>query len=227
MNRKTSIVGIIILLIISSCNSITHRSKVQKQLPELGTIGQFEEYVLQNINEAKTVVELNSAIRLSYQIIKVSKREIFLKNDSLREPLKDSTLIALTILDKLSLMQQINKNKELVRYLKKGDKHRIITEVTLNYSKDILSEMQSADELYLVQNKQKTLSIELRNNNKFYKTIDFAEGTIVDVHASAFCWGASNGYKIEILDLVNVDSNCSSKTYKSARKAERKTEIRF
>ncbi len=217
---------LVFVILFSSCNALQYKHTIQKNLPELGTIGVFETYALQNKRNAKTVCNIKSPLRLSTTNIDVSKRRIFVKKDSLSKPGKDSTLVSLEILDKISMIGQINKNKELLKYLKKGENLRVVTSVTVNYPEDILSEFYAADETYLIQNKERTLSVELRKNGKAFKVIEFTDGNIVNFRASQFCWG-STGYKVEILDLVAVDDVCGGGTYGSARKAERKNEIRF
>lgn len=217
---------LVVAVLFFSCNTLEYKNTVQKKLPELGTIGVFETYVLQNKRNAKTVCNITSALRLNVTTIDVSKRRIFAKKDSISKPQKDSTLVSLEILDKISLIGQINKNKELFKYLKKGENLRVVTSVTVNYPEEILSEINTSDEFYLIQNKEKTLSIELRKNGKALKVIEFTDGNIVNFKASQFCWGSA-GYKVEILDLVAVDDVCGSGTYGSARRAERKNEIRF
>ncbi|MDC8005219.1 hypothetical protein POV27_14250 [Aureisphaera galaxeae] len=214
-------------LLLSACSQITHKTITETQYPELGTLGIYKNYALQTISNSKTVVDLEKPLRLVASLQKVEKRKIFTKKDSLPNSKKDSLLVSLEILDKISLVDMLNKDKEMVRYLKGGNDFGVVTEVTLDLPDNQRRSIASAEEVYLVQNKQKTLSIEVRNGNKVSETIEFSQGNIIAYEASHFCWGTSNGYKVRIMDLVEQGRSCGEDQYKSAKRAERKTEIRF
>ncbi len=225
-NKKIFLLALTAVL-LSACSQITHRTVTETQYPELGTLGVYKNYTLQTIAQSKTIMDLEAPLRLMAVQQKVAKRKIFVKKDSLQRKKNDSLLVSLEILDKISLVETLNKDKELVRYLKGGNDFGVVTGVTIHFPETLRSSIARAQELYLVQNKEKTLSIEVRNQNKVAKTIEFGEGKIVSYKASHFCWGTSNGYKVRIMDLVDEGKTCGEDQYKSAKRAERKTEIRF
>ncbi|GAB5400863.1 MAG: hypothetical protein Aureis2KO_24480 [Aureisphaera sp.] len=214
-------------LVMSACSTITHKTTTETQYPELGTLGVYKNYALQTVANSKTVLDLETPLRLMAVQKKVSKRKIFTKKDSLPHTKKDSSLVSLEILDKIAMVDILNKDKELVRYLKGGSSFGVVTGITIHFPEALRGSIAKAEELYLVQNKEKTLSIEIRNQNKVAQTIEFSQGKIVSYEASHFCWGTSNGYKVRIMDLVEQGSSCGEDQYKSAKRAERKTEIRF
>ncbi|MEL6809708.1 MAG: hypothetical protein AAFP76_00040 [Bacteroidota bacterium] len=227
MNALKIYFAIVTFSTLLGCQSIQYHKVEDRRLPELGAIGIFKEFTLQEVQQTRTIVDLSKPIRIMGSPILVSKRDFFRKKDSLAPKAKDSTLLRLKIMDSYSLVQRINEDKKLVQFLKSGNDFRIITEVTMSYPAEILEKLNKADELYLIQQKEKTLSIQLRENNKASGSLDFANGTIVDIRASEFCWGTPKGYKVVLMDLVPVGSNCSGRMYKSAEKAERKADIRF
>lgn len=201
---------------------------MDKSLPELGTIGVYTEYLLEDNYQPKTVVNLAKPVRLKIEFIKVEQRDIFRKKDSLGLTKGlDSSLVSIEILDKFSMLQQINADKELLKYLEKSDGYKLVSEVILNFPTSTLKTILNSEEAYLVQNKQKTLSIELRNKNKLITTVEFNDGKIIDFSTSEFCWGLNKRKVIEIFDLVPNGSNCSSGLFKSAKKVKKKNEFNF
>jgi hypothetical protein len=90
-----------------------------------------------------------------------------------------------------------------------------------------LNKLRNSDELYLIQNKEKTLSLELRKENKSIGFVEFVEGKIVDFKTSDFCWGLNKRRETEIFDLVPEGSNCNGDTYKTAEKVEKKNKFKF
>ncbi len=214
-----------LLLTLSACSSLQYKTTSAQALPELGTIGVYQKYALGDQIESKTVMDLSDPVRLAIQPIHISERQLFQKKDSLVTT-KDSTLYRIEILDKMAIASQLNVSKGL-EYLKKAEDCKIVTSVTLDFPSNIVTELESADELYLVQKKEKTLSVELRKNNKIVRCIEFTEGKIIDFETSAFCWGQNKRKDIVIFDLVPAGSACNANTYKSAAKAKKKHEIDF
>jgi len=212
---------------VVSCKSIQHKQEKEVKLPELGSIGLYEDYALENRALTKSVPSLTQGVRLQVETIKVSKRNLFTKKDSIPATKKDSLLYSFQLLDPLGMINQLNKDRELMSYLKKGDVYRMVTQITMHLPDNKITALKNADEMYLVQRKEKTLSIELRKENKAFDRIEFDEGTITSYKASQFCWGTKKGFRVGILDLVPVGSPCSSQTYTTAKKAARKTEFKF
>ena len=87
--------------------------------------------------------------------------------------------------------------------------------------------IRASDELYLAQNKEKTLSIELRKDDKSIGDIEFVQGRIVNFHTSDFCWGLNKRREAVVFDIVPTGSSCSKETFKTAKKAEKKNEFKF
>lgn len=217
------------LILISfcfGCSSLTHTSITTKQLPELGTIGVFENYVSGSYQNPKTIVSINEPVRVKVETIKVTERKLFGK-DSIPQRQQDSILLSFEILDKLSLLQQINAEEQTLKYLKLAANTSTITKTVMYFNSSLRNEILASDEIYLVQNKQKTLSLQLRSNNKISNTIEFVEGTITSVEASSFCWGENRRRKIEIFDIIPKGSKCNEGLYTSARKAKKAYQVTF
>ncbi len=218
---------LIFVFIAVSCKSFQYRQSADNSLPELGNLGIYTTYLLGNDYQPKTIANLNKPIRLQWEEIKLQKREIFTKKDSLSPPQKDSTLITFEILDKVGLLEQMNADKDLMKYLRKNEKYKLVSEVTVYFPEAILQQIQSSDEVYLSQSKAKTLSLSLLKNNKVFNQIEFSDGKIVKFKTTEFCWGLNRRRESEIFDLVPDGTECSGDTYKKAKKAEKKNEFKF
>lgn len=196
-------------------------------LPEMGTLGIYTSYLLGNDYQPKTITNLTDPVRLQWEEIKIQKRDIFVKTDSLSPSQKDSTLISFEILDKVGLLKQINADKDLMKYLRKNEKYKLVSQVTVHFPETILQQVQSSDEIYLTQNKAKTLSLSLLKENKIFDQVEFTDGKIVKFKITEFCWGLNNRREPEIFDLVPEGTECSGDTYKTAKKVEKKNEFKF
>ncbi len=218
---------LILFALITACSSVKYKSTTTTKLPELGTIGVFTNFLLKKEQQTKTVVSLSNPVRLHFEEIQISKRQLIPKKDSLQTPKKDSTLISFEILDKVALVGELNRDKELLKYLLKTTHYKIITKVTMQLPFEIIVAIQKADEIYLSQNKQKTLSLELRKNNKPFQVIEFTDGNIISFKALEFCWGQNRRREIEIFNLVPKGSSCGEGTYTSVKKVKKKNEFKL
>lgn len=218
---------LITLLSFAYCKPIQYRQTTNVSLPELGTLGIYTSYLLGNDYQPKTITNLRKPIRIQWNEITLQKREFFIKKDSLSPPQKDSTLIAFEILDKVGLLEQINADRDLMKYLRKNEKYRLVTQVTVHFPDAVLRQIRSSDEIYLTHTKAKTLSLSLLRNNKTLDQIEFTEGKIVKFKISSFCWALNKRREPEIFDLVPEGAECQRETYRTAKKAETKNEFKF
>lgn len=196
-------------------------------LPELGTLGIYTTYLLGNDYQPKTITNLSKSIRLQWEETTLQKREIFVKEDSLSPSQKDSILITFEVLDKVGLLEQMNADKDLMKYLRKNEKYRLVSQVTVHFPEAVLKQIRSSDEIYLTKTKAKTLSLSLLRNNKSIDQIEFIEGKIVKFKTSSFCWALNKRREPEIFDLVPEGTECQGETYRTAKKAEKKNEFKF
>ncbi|HNP66303.1 MAG TPA: hypothetical protein PKH16_00225 [Aequorivita sp.] len=218
---------LLLFVVVASCKPIKYRQTTNILYPELGTVGIYTTYLLGNDYQPKTIANLTNPVRLQWETITLQKREIFLQKDSLSPQQKDSTLITFEILDKVGLMEQISGDKDLMKYLRKNEKYKLVSEVTVHFPENILQQIKSSDEIYLTQTKSKTLSLSLLKNNKVFNQIEFIDGKIVKFKTSAFCWALNKRREPEIFDLVPEGTECQGETYRTAKKAEKKNEFKF
>ena len=218
---------ILFFLVVASCKPIQYKHSTDVSLPELGTMGIYTSYLLGNDYQPKTIANLSEPVRLQWEAITIQKRKIFIKKNSLYIPQKDSILTSFEVLDKVGLLKQINADKDLMKYLRKNEKYKLVSKVTVHFPEAILQDIQSSDEIYLTQNKTKTLSLSLLKGNKVFNQIEFTDGKIVKFKTTEFCWGLNKRREPEIFDLVPEGTECSGETYKTAKKVEKKNEFKF
>lgn len=218
---------VLLFIVVASCKPIQYSQSKDVVLPELGTLGIYTAYLLGNDYQPKTIANLTDPVRLQWEKITIHKREIFIKKDSLSPPQKDSTLISFEILDKVGLLNQFNADKSLMKYLGKNEKYKLVSQVTAHFPDPILQKIQSSDEVYLTQNKIKTLTLSLIKDNKIFDRIAFSDGKIIKFKTSEFCWGLNRRREPEIFDLVPEGTECQGETYKTAKKVEKKKEFKF
>lgn len=210
-----------------SCNTIKQKKTLAQKLPELGTIGVYKDYLIADVEETKTIPSLVEPVRVKIEELTISERNWFVKKDSLAVDKEKITLLKISILDHFSLIQQFNKDKTLRNYLSSIDNIKLVSEVVISFPNNILESIRNSDEAYLVQNKEKTLSVQLRKANKVLKVIEFEEGVIAQFKASSFCWGSNQGQRIQIVDLISPGAKCNNNSYRSAQRAKRKAEFKF
>ena len=131
MNKKIVIAILLGSILLFSCKGLQYKTQTQKSLPELGSLGVFEKYIAQEITIEKSVIGVNSPLKLKVEIVTEFKREIFTNKDSINS---SKEYVTLEVLDTFSLLEQINQNKELFGYLKSNPKVRIVTKVAIDFT---------------------------------------------------------------------------------------------
>lgn len=224
---KNKLFFFFILSLLSSCHSLKHTNQLKKTLPELGTIGVYETYLLGTNYQPKTVLSLSEPVKVHLEQIKIEPRQLFTKKDSLQQSIQDSTHVTLEILDKLRVINEINENPTLLSYLMETNQNRLVSQVRVTFPEPILKQLLTAEEVYLIQNRQKTLSLELRSGNRKTGQVEFSEGTIVNFQTSEFCWGQNERRRVVVFDLVPTGTQCSETSYKSVKKVRKNNEFKF
>lgn len=218
---------LLLIVIAVSCKPIQYRQSTDVSLPELGALGIYTSYLLGNDYQPKTIINLSDPVRLQWEQIKIQKRGIFVRKDSLNPRPIDSILITFEILDKVGMLRQMNTDKELMKYLRKNENYTLVSQVTIHFPETILQQIKTSDEIYLTQTKAKTLSLSLLKNSKILTQVEFTDGKIVKFKISEFCWGMNRRRVPEIFDLVPEGTECNGDTYKTARKVVKKNEFKF
>lgn len=212
-------------MILFSCSNLRYQRQTDRQLPSLGTIGVFEGYALEDKIQIKTQVQIEEPIALSLSKVHIKKRTIFENADT--EMAGDSTHYLFDIADQRKLIDQLNGDKNLQAYLANGGNFSIVTSIEMILTAEDLINLKKAHTYYLIQNDLGELQIDLKADNKLIGKINSTAGEITNFKALDFCWGASKGTRIEIMDLVSDSESCNADTYKSYLKAKNKNNLGF
>ena len=233
---KKIVVIIILIHSISSCKTIGIQKQTYNQV-EIATIGITENKLTNKQFNTNAIPKLIDKIRLDINLNNFNKSSFKSFKEANKQLNKSTNLkyidslenkpkyIKLSILDKVSLLNNLNskENTSTFNYLKTAIKPNIVTELSLVFSDNLQFQIQSAEEIYLIQNKYKKYALELIFN-KDRQIITFSKATIFDYKTSNFCWGQNNKHQLVILD---IGSQCNKNTFKTYQKAKKDNSFNF
>lgn len=218
---------ILISCLISSCKTISLRSEQGKSLtsePHLGTIGIFKKDIISGSFNSAGIAELDEKIRLTTNfqlfrksILKNYNSGVLHEEDQLQ--IIDSINLhpgyfKFEIGDKVGLIKALNspKNQNLKEYLEITKGNQILTGVDIYFPQEITSLIQNATEVYLVNNKKSSYSLELLNRDRTTRIIHFDEGRSFGYYFMSFCWKENKRRKADIAAFRNLNSSCPGST---------------
>lgn len=191
-----------------------------------GTIGVFQS---KNFTEAGYPL-LEEKIRLSTQKKPFTKKSLkkynkkVLNKDQKLEIIDSLDLkphyYKLEITDKVGLITALNRieNNDLKIYLQTTQKNMMITSVEIYFPSEVSSLIDAASEIYLVNNKKSSYSLELLNKDRTRSIIDFSEGTSFSYGFSALCWRENKRRQPEIAAFRKKGRSCPGNTEKNPDK---------
>ncbi len=232
---------ITILLMCSICTGC-HTIKIDKAVMHtgsknpiaLGVIGTQKDGIRNSEFRASAIPEYKKNIRVNITSMTFTQNTFnsYLKTN------KENTLglkyvdsldnkphfITLDILDHITLASELEEiyNSQTLSYIQAQKKAGIVTSLSLALSKNLISELKTAEAVFLSNTPYKQYQLSLVKNGKTYKTIDFTEAIIFAYDLSFFCWGENDKRQITIVDVISKHSSCSKNTYRSANKAKEK-----
>jgi hypothetical protein len=229
----------IVLIIISftSCKVTSFggdQSKALTSQPLLGTVGSFREGMTSTSFVEAGVPQLAEKIRLDVQKkpfqtgslkkynLKVLKEEEKLESIDSIDFRPD--YFFLEISDKVGLIKALNgqENEDLRNFLEVTQKQVILSSMRIYFPSEISVLIDQASEVYLVNNKKSSYSLELLDKDRSREIIEFSEGTSFGYNFSAFCWGENQRHKAEIAALRERNRSCPGKTKKNPDKVRSK-----
>lgn len=219
--------------LISSCKIGSIGQEQGKSLtsePILGTIGIFKEDIISRNFTSDGITELDEKIRLtsnfqlfSKSTLKKYNKGILHKEDQLQ--IIDSLNInpgysKFEIGDKVGLIKALNSpnNQNLKEYLEITKENQILTGVDIHFPQEITSLIQNATEVYLVNNKKSSYSLELLNRDRTTRIIHFDEGRSFNYYFMGFCWKVNKRGKADIAAFRPIYSSCPGSTLKNPDK---------
>jgi hypothetical protein len=227
------------MLLFTSCKTISVQNKqyhTTTQKVSLGSIGMDENFPLEHTYNYLGIPNYNKPIKVSvtpiffttttynaYVKAKESQPNTITVNyaDSLKVKPR---FVNIQTEDKIELITILNEtsNKDVKAYLLNQNQSHIVTNISMVLKDKVLEALTQAEEVFIEANGIKSLALKLYNNGELKETINFNEGVVFAYRASSACWKENSKYQLEIVDLVEGDNTCPSKTYKSPKRAKKK-----
>ncbi|MBW1296904.1 hypothetical protein [Aquimarina litoralis] len=238
MKYKKLIVIVISAVSIVSCRSISVNKSAMHTATTtpvaLGVIGIHENQMRntdfqvttipnykQNIRVGVTSVHFDNTTFKAYLQRSSQNKQQIKYVDSLE---KKPQFIKLEIIDWVGLISELEQdhNQQTISYLKRQKDAEIIASVSMAVNQQILSDIQKAEAVFLVNKNYKQYELALVKNGNTYKTIDFADTALFGYRLSYFCWGENEKRRVSLFDIVDENDKCPKNTYKNAEKAREK-----
>ncbi len=227
------------ILFLVGCKTVSINQEVQKTTNNqivLASVGLQKDYVLQTNFNNTAIPKYKQPIKVSVAAISFDKKtfKAFTEARQMQQSTFNITyidslpnkpkFISFKIADKVNLIQSLNskENVEVKNYLTNKENANIITSISMASSQQILNEITRADKVFLVQDGLKNYALQLYNNDEPAKTIQFNDGVVFAYRTSSCCWQENEKHQLNIVDLVDGQSSCPNKTYKSAKRAKKK-----
>ncbi len=227
------------VLFLFGCKTVSVNQETQKTTNNqivLASIGLQNDNVIQSSFSNTAIPEYKQPIKVFVSAISFDKKtfKAFTEAEQLHQSNLNITYIdslpnkpkfvSLKIADRVDLIQMLNskENAEVKNYLTNKEDATIITSVSLALPQQELNEIKQADKVFLVQDGLKNYALQLYNDDVPTKKIQFNEGVVFAYRTSSCCWQENEKHQINIVDLVDGQSSCPNKTYKSAKRAKKK-----
>lgn len=226
------------ILVFTACKTISVQDNQYQTTNEqivLGSIGQDSNYLLEHkysssaipnyitpIKVQATGVSFNKSSFKKFQQAQAFQTMAFQITyvDSLE--LKPSFL-NLEIVDQVGLISLLNDktNSDIKAYLINQTESHIVTHISMAFPENILKDLQEAEEVFIEPSGKKSIALHLYKENELVKIVNFFEGVVFAYQTASCCWKENSKYQLEIVDLVENDSECPNKSYLSAQKAKK------
>lgn len=231
--------AILILIVAASCKtiSVNHENQTKTtQNIKLGIIGEQKDFVVEKDYNQTALPKYQEPVKLviskvpfnkntfeAYQKASMVQNSTVLVNyvDSLQpKPI----YIKIEIADRLSMINSLNNvdNIKLFEFLQNKSDTHIVSTISIAFNAQIIDALDNADEVFLAHSGVNNYVLKVFKNNSEQQTILFNEGVVFGYQYSNFCWKENQKYQLKIVDIVERDDKCPSKTYRSAKRARKK-----
>lgn len=226
-------------LLISSCKTV-HIKQDQQKLTNypvtIGSIGEDRNFVIQKDYKTTAYPGYKKQIKIETQVVPFNKATFSafqkaraLQNAKVTIAYVDSLSIKPAFLnirlsDRVAVINNMITvvNQDTFEYIKNKEKAHIVTSISVALEAKTILEIQNADEVFLSTYGVKNYVLKLYTNKKVVKTINFNDGVIFSYKTSNFCWKQDDKYRVQIIDIVESNKSCPKKSYRSAKRANKK-----
>lgn len=227
-----------LFMLVTSCKTLIFDHAPQTRTTQqvtLGSIGADKDFIFQNEFNSVAIPNYIDPIKINVALMSFNKQTYktftnakALQSTKVTIQYVDSieskpTYLHLQIADKVAVIKALNNpgNKGIKDYLSLHAYANVLTSISLACTTKDLEAIMDSEAVFLIENGLKTYALELYKGNKKTETIPFNQGVVFGYKTSNCCWQENKRHQIEIVDLVNVYTNCPNRTYRSAKKAEK------
>lgn len=229
----------LVIWLLQSCKTIDIRQTSQTnttQQVSLGSIGLDKDFILQKEFNNTAIPDYIEPLKVSVRVTPFNKQtyKTFIKAQALQpagvkinyiDSIKNKPkYIKLQIADKVAVIDALNdtKNRSVKTYLSNNNHTNILTSVSLALNQNDLDAIVHADAVFLVEKGLKTYVLQLYKAGVKTDIIQFNQGIVFAYKSSNCCWQENKRHQVDIVDLVTEFNSCPNKTYRSAKRAEKK-----
>ncbi|MEM6684476.1 MAG: hypothetical protein AAF617_01675, partial [Bacteroidota bacterium] len=229
---------ILILIFLSSlmfgCTTISVHQKTQKVTEttvELGSIGLSNEHIISNSFETIAIPIFENSLKLNVQSVPFAKHSFkaFAKSN---EHIKKVALnfsdslqvkpeyVVLEFVDRIPMIAALNsaENVGVRSYLETKEEARIVTGISIAFSKQQIDVLKKAEEVFLIQSSSKKFDLQLVNTKGTSQTMLLSSGVVFAYQTAGFCWKENTKHKLVIADIVSNSDGCPPNTHRKAQK---------
>lgn len=225
------------LMVSCKTTNILQSSRIgTSQQLTVGSIGTKENYILQKSFVSSAVPRYPEPIKIAITLKTFNKYTYTLYSKS--QNLKSSGItlnyvdslpdkpkyLQLSLADKVGVIAALNHeaNIGVKDYLSHNDGDGIISSISMALQEIDLEAVTTSDAVFLIEKGYKNYALQLYNNGKIMRTVDFNQGVIFEYKTVNCCWHKNKRQQLNIVDLVGIYNHCPNQTYRSVKRANKK-----
>ncbi|AUP79692.1 hypothetical protein [Flavivirga eckloniae] len=228
-----------VFCILQGCKTIDIRQTSQTNTTQqvvLGSIGLGKDFLLQNEFNNTAIPNYKTSLKVAVKVVPFNKQtyKSFIKAKALQpanvkihyvDSIKNKPkYVKLQIADKVAVIDALNntENTSVKKYLSNNTNATVLTSISLALNQNNLDALTHADAVFLIEKGLKTYVLKLYKDGKQTQFIQFNQGVVFTYKTSNCCWQENKKHQVDIVDLVTEFNSCPNKTYRSAKRAEKK-----
>ncbi len=223
-----------ITLLFMSCAS-TKQLQFQKEVSSSIALGVIvkREGALKNNVEIKGIPALSDKLRVAitekafsqhtwaqYKKADVYSKSTVKKGDSL---IPTTTYFEVELVDDIGYIAAINKDQNILTYIRNGKKGGAITKVAMVPKKPMT--INAGTHFFLEDIGNKTYAIGVYEKGNRIAQLMFSEMNVFKYQPSYFCFGESDTHEAIVMDLVEEGKSCKRPLRKKAKKVAKEKSI--
>lgn len=234
------VVVLVMVIGLSGCKTISIQKEAQQTTTQnmmLGVVGNQKAFFLEQDYNHVAIPDYNQPIKVQPNVIAFSKSSFSAfksaqqtQNNTIDVNYIDSvktnqsSFLKLEIADRVSVIKALKskENTEVFQFLQNNNQTHIVTSISIALNQGDQDVIRNADEVFLETSGVKNYVLKAYINKALQQTIKFTDGVVFTYQTSSACWKEDSKYQLQIIDLVERNDKCPSKSYLSAKRAKKK-----